>query len=89
MLAHKSGSGPLPRSGIDDNGEETELLARVAAGEVDAFLDGLPVTAHRETFSERAGRLLRSSMALPLGAIVLLMLAYLIMRALVALFAGL
>ena len=37
MLALKSGSGPLPRSGPEDNDDETELLARVAAGEAQAF----------------------------------------------------
>ena len=57
MLAHKSGSGPLPRSGIDDNGEETELLARVAAGEADAFR-GL-VDRHLPTVLAIARRMLR------------------------------
>ena len=37
MLALKSGSGPLPRSGPDDNDDETELLALVAAGDAQAF----------------------------------------------------
>jgi len=37
VLAYKSGSGPLPRSGADENGDETDLLARVAAGEEEAF----------------------------------------------------
>ena len=77
------------RKALSQLPQDRYRTAAEMSGEVDAFLDGLPVTAHRETFSERAGRLLRSSMALPLGAIVLLMLAYLIMRALVALFAGL
>ena len=38
MLAHKSGSGPVPRSEPDETGEETNLLARVAAGESEALL---------------------------------------------------
>jgi RNA polymerase sigma-70 factor, ECF subfamily len=37
VLALKSGSGPLPRSGPDDNDDETELLALVAAGDAHAF----------------------------------------------------
>jgi RNA polymerase sigma-70 factor (ECF subfamily) len=57
VLAHKSGSGPLPRSGADDSGEETELLARVAAGEADAFR-GL-VDRHLPTVLAIARRMLR------------------------------
>jgi len=37
VLAHKSGSGPLARTGPDDNEDEAALLARVAAGEAEAF----------------------------------------------------
>jgi len=37
VLALKSGSGPLPRSGPDDNDDETELLALVSAGDAQAF----------------------------------------------------
>ena len=57
MLAHKSGSGPLPRSGADENGEETDLLARVAAGEAEAFR-GL-VDRHLPTVLAIARRMLR------------------------------
>ena len=57
MLAHKSGSGPLPRSGSDDPGEETGLLARVAAGETEAFR-GL-VDRHLPTVLAIARRMLR------------------------------
>ena len=57
MLAHKSGSGPLPRSGTDDNGEEIGLLARVAAGESEAFR-GL-VDRHLPTVLAIARRMLR------------------------------
>jgi RNA polymerase sigma-70 factor, ECF subfamily len=57
VLAYKSGSGPLPRSGLDDNGEETSLLARVAAGESEAFR-GL-VDRHLPTVLAIARRMLR------------------------------
>ena len=57
MLAHKSGSGPLPRSGPDDSAEETGLLARVAAGEAEAFR-GL-VDRHLPTVLAVARRMLR------------------------------
>jgi RNA polymerase sigma-70 factor, ECF subfamily len=57
VLAHKSGSGPLPRSGADDIGEEAELLARVGAGEADAFR-GL-VDRHLPTVLAIARRMLR------------------------------
>jgi RNA polymerase sigma-70 factor (ECF subfamily) len=57
VLAHKSGSGPVPRSESDENGEETELLARVAAGESEAFR-GL-VDRHLPTVLAIARRMLR------------------------------
>ena len=57
MLAYKSGSGPLPRSGPDDTGEETSLLARVAAGESEAFR-GL-VDRHLPTVLAIGRRMLR------------------------------
>jgi RNA polymerase sigma-70 factor, ECF subfamily len=57
VLAHKSGSGPVPRSEPDENGEETELLARVAAGESEAFR-GL-VDRHLPTVLAIARRMLR------------------------------
>ena len=57
MLAHRSGSGPVPRSGPDDTGEETRLLARVAAGESEAFR-GL-VDRHLPTVLAIARRMLR------------------------------
>ena len=57
MLAYKSGSGPVPRSESDDNGEETSLLARVAAGESEAFR-GL-VDRHLPTVLAIARRMLR------------------------------
>ena len=37
MLAHKIGSGPVPRPGPDDSEDETTLLARVSAGEARSF----------------------------------------------------
>ena len=57
MLAHKSGSGPVPRSESDETGEETSLLARVAAGESEAFR-GL-VDRHLPTVLAIARRMLR------------------------------
>src|SRR3954447_19798512 len=57
VLAHKSGSGPVPRSESDENGEVTELLARVAAGESEAFR-GL-VDRHLPTVLAIARRMLR------------------------------
>jgi len=57
VLALKSGSGPLPRSGPEDNDDETELLARVAAGEAQAFR-GL-VDRHLPTVLAIARRMLR------------------------------
>jgi RNA polymerase sigma-70 factor (ECF subfamily) len=57
VLALKSGSGPLPRSGPDDYNDETELLARVAAGEAQAFR-GL-VDRHLPTVLAIARRMLR------------------------------
>jgi RNA polymerase sigma-70 factor (ECF subfamily) len=57
VLAYKSGSGPVPRSGSDDIGEETGLLARVAAGESEAFR-GL-VDRHLPTVLAIARRMLR------------------------------
>ena len=57
MLAYKSGSGPVPRSESDDIGEETSLLARVAAGESEAFR-GL-VDRHLPTVLAIARRMLR------------------------------
>jgi RNA polymerase sigma-70 factor, ECF subfamily len=57
VLAHKSGSGPVPRSEPDETGEETNLLARVAAGESEAFR-GL-VDRHLPTVLAIARRMLR------------------------------
>ena len=57
MLARKSGSGPLAQSGPDGNGEEIGLLARVAAGEGEAFR-GL-VDRHLPTVLAIARRMLR------------------------------
>ena len=57
VLAHKSGSGPLAQSGTDGTGEEIRLLARVAAGEGDAFR-GL-VDRHLPTVLAIARRMLR------------------------------
>jgi RNA polymerase sigma-70 factor (ECF subfamily) len=57
VLAHKSGSGPVPRSESDETGEETSLLARVAAGESEAFR-GL-VDRHLPTVLAIARRMLR------------------------------
>lgn len=37
MLALKIGSGPFTRSGPEDNEDETALLARISAGEAQAF----------------------------------------------------
>jgi RNA polymerase sigma-70 factor, ECF subfamily len=57
VLALKSGSGPLPRSGPNDDNDETEMLARVAAGEAQAFR-GL-VDRHLPTVLAIARRMLR------------------------------
>jgi RNA polymerase sigma-70 factor (ECF subfamily) len=57
VLAHKSESGPLPRSGSDENGDEIDLLARVVAGEAEAFR-GL-VDRHLPTVLAIARRMLR------------------------------
>jgi RNA polymerase sigma-70 factor, ECF subfamily len=57
VLAQKCGPGPLPRSGPDDSAEETGLLARVAAGEAEAFR-GL-VDRHLPTVLAVARRMLR------------------------------
>jgi RNA polymerase sigma-70 factor, ECF subfamily len=57
VLAHKTGSGPLPRSGTDENGDEVDLLARVATGETEAFR-GL-VDRHLPTVLAIARRMLR------------------------------
>jgi RNA polymerase sigma-70 factor (ECF subfamily) len=57
VLAHKSGSGPLPRSGPDETEDETAVLARVAAGESEAFR-GL-VDRHLPTVLAVARRMLK------------------------------
>jgi len=57
VLAHKSGTGPLAQSGCDEDGEEIGLLARVAAGESEAFR-GL-VDRHLPTVLAIARRMLR------------------------------
>ena len=57
MLAYKSGSGPLPRSGPHENEDETALLARVAVGEAEAFR-GL-VDRHLPTVLAVARRMLK------------------------------
>jgi RNA polymerase sigma-70 factor (ECF subfamily) len=56
-LAHKSGSGPIPRSGAEEEGDETDLLARVAAGDEEAFR-GL-VDRHLTSVLAIARRMLR------------------------------
>jgi len=57
VLAHKSRSGPLAQPGTDGNGEEIRLLARVVAGEGEAFR-GL-VDRHLPTVLAIARRMLR------------------------------
>ena len=57
MLALKSGSGPVSRSGPDEIEDEADLLARVAAGEASAFR-GL-VDRHLPTVLAIARRMLR------------------------------
>lgn len=57
MLAHRSGFGPLPRSGPEESGDETALLARVAAGDAEAFR-GL-VDRHLPTVLAVGRRMLR------------------------------
>jgi eukaryotic-like serine/threonine-protein kinase len=57
--------------------------ARELADDVARFLDGLPVTAHRETPWERTGRVVRKH-----AALVILVAAYLVMRVLVLALAG-
>src|SRR5215475_11900549 len=54
---HSSRSKPIEQSGTDENGEETDLLARVAAGEEEAFR-GL-VDRHLPTVLAIARRMLR------------------------------
>jgi RNA polymerase sigma-70 factor (ECF subfamily) len=57
VLAHKSGPGSLPRPGPQENEDETALLARVAAGEAEAFR-GL-VDRHLPTVLAVARRMLK------------------------------
>jgi RNA polymerase sigma-70 factor (ECF subfamily) len=57
VLALKSGSGPVSRSGPDEIEDEADLLARVAAGEASAFR-GL-VDRHLPTVLAIARRMLR------------------------------
>jgi RNA polymerase sigma-70 factor (ECF subfamily) len=57
VLAYKSGSGPLTRSGPEENTDEAGLLARAAQGEADAFR-GL-VDRHLPTVLAVARRMLR------------------------------
>jgi RNA polymerase sigma-70 factor, ECF subfamily len=57
VLALKSGSGPVLRSGADENDDEADLLARVAAGEPQAFR-GL-VDRHLPTVGAIARRMLK------------------------------
>jgi serine/threonine protein kinase len=93
------GSGPLPprkvASGIaraleavclkamTRNPEERYASAQELASDVAAFVDGMPVTAYRENVFERAARLVARNRFL-----VILILAYLIMRVLVLIFLG-
>jgi RNA polymerase sigma-70 factor, ECF subfamily len=57
VLALKSGSGPVSRSGPDESDEETDLLARVAAGDQQA-LRGL-LDRHLPTVLAIARRMLK------------------------------
>ncbi|HKQ97921.1 MAG TPA: serine/threonine-protein kinase [Candidatus Polarisedimenticolia bacterium] len=57
--------------------------ARALAADVERFLDGLPVAAYRESWLERAGRVLSRSRTL-----VALLAAYLLMRVIILLFFG-
>jgi RNA polymerase sigma-70 factor (ECF subfamily) len=57
VLAHKSEPGSLPRPGPQENEDETALLARVAAGEAEAFR-GL-VDRHLPTVLAVARRMLK------------------------------
>ena len=57
MLAHKIGSGPAPRPGTGEVEEEGVLLARVAAGEAQAFR--ALVDRHLPTVVAIARRMLR------------------------------
>jgi RNA polymerase sigma-70 factor, ECF subfamily len=57
VLAYKTGPGSLPRSGTDESPDEAALLARVAAGEAEAFR-GL-VDRHLPTMLAIARRMLR------------------------------
>ena len=59
------------------------LNAGALAGDVAAWLDGLRVLAHHESLGERIGRWYRKYQVL-----VLLIVAYLVMRTVVALYAG-
>jgi serine/threonine-protein kinase len=80
---------PIPRrlGAIVAKATATQPSARYAsanelAADVTRFLDGEPVTAHRESLAERLGRWLERNRAL-----VAVVLAYLVMRALVLLIA--
>jgi RNA polymerase sigma-70 factor (ECF subfamily) len=57
VLAYKTGPGSLARSGTDESTDEAALLARVAAGEAEAFR-GL-VDRHLPTMLAIARRMLR------------------------------
>ena len=75
-----AGSVPRPLASICVKALAAEPAARYAsvralAADIDSFLDGQPVTAHRESFVERTVRILSHH-----RAIALLVVAYLIMR---------
>jgi RNA polymerase sigma-70 factor, ECF subfamily len=57
VLARKSGSGPLPQPGPEESEEEAALLARVSAGEAQAFRS--LVDRHLPTVLAIARRMLR------------------------------
>jgi len=68
---------------MSDNREDRYASAEEIAGDVVRFLDGEPVSAYRENFFEKAGRWLNKN-----RFIVLLIVAYLIMRLIVFFWVG-
>ncbi|HEY3176398.1 MAG TPA: serine/threonine-protein kinase [Candidatus Polarisedimenticolia bacterium] len=82
--------GEVPRAlraiclkALSERREDRYASAELMAADVERFLDGHPVTAHGETLLEKAVRIARRNREMAL-----LVLAYILMRALVILLAG-
>jgi hypothetical protein len=90
ILGHLLGAGPVPRAvaaireraGAEDPRRRYASVEELAR-DVTRFLDGDPVSAHREGVLDRAGRWARRY-----RTAIVLVLAYVVVRALVFLFAG-